>query len=203
MRRDNKDKSKDGATNNTCSSNTTKDTKEPQSPHQQQQQQQQQQQTNSNNRASINNNNKSNNSEQPQSPQPPQQLQQPQQQEQNNNNENEEKEKKYTLITKMEVCFLLSSSLFCLFINYCLLKDFPEECQKLIKQSGIPREKLDEHFVILLNVLHFRTGKVSFMYSFILVIYLHCGYIFKTPETVNDPPRPVLPRSTRLRRGGM
>lgn len=28
-------------------------------------------------------------------------------------------------------------------------------------------------------------------------------YIFKTPETVNDPPRPVLPKSTRLKKGGM
>lgn len=64
------------------------------------------------------------------------------------------------------------------------IDEFPEDCQKLIKQSGIPREKLEANFKILMNVLHFRTGK-----------------IFKTPETVNDPPRPALPKSTRLKRG--
>lgn len=64
------------------------------------------------------------------------------------------------------------------------IDDFPEDCQKLIKQSGIPREKLEANFKILMNVLHFRTGK-----------------IFKTPETVNDPPRPALPKSTRLKKG--
>lgn len=64
------------------------------------------------------------------------------------------------------------------------IDDFPEDCQKLIKQSGIPREKLEANFKILMNVLHFRTGK-----------------IFKTPETVNDPPRPILPKSTRLKKG--
>eukprot|EP00026_Physarum_polycephalum_P001222 Phypoly_transcript_01223.p1 GENE.Phypoly_transcript_01223~~Phypoly_transcript_01223.p1 ORF type:complete len:568 (+),score=103.43 Phypoly_transcript_01223:1809-3512(+) len=64
------------------------------------------------------------------------------------------------------------------------IEDFPEECQKWIKQSGIPREKLEANFKILMNVLHFRSGK-----------------IFKTPEMLNDPPRPVLPKSTRIKRG--
>jgi p21-activated kinase 1 len=63
------------------------------------------------------------------------------------------------------------------------IEDFPEDCQKLIKHSELPREKLEANFQILMNVLHFRTGK-----------------IFKTPETVNNPPRPQLPKSTRLKK---
>lgn len=64
------------------------------------------------------------------------------------------------------------------------IEDFPDECQKWIKQCGIPREKLEANFKILMNVLHFRSGK-----------------IFKTPDMLNDPPRPILPKSQRIKKG--
>lgn len=45
-----------------------------------------------------------------------------------------------------------------------VLQDLPDDCQKLIKQSGIPVEKFEENFRILLRVLHFRTGVVSTLF---------------------------------------
>eukprot|EP01112_Ceratiomyxa_fruticulosa_P007704 TRINITY_DN1998_c0_g2_i2.p1 TRINITY_DN1998_c0_g2~~TRINITY_DN1998_c0_g2_i2.p1 ORF type:complete len:438 (-),score=90.68 TRINITY_DN1998_c0_g2_i2:214-1527(-) len=39
------------------------------------------------------------------------------------------------------------------------LDDLPEDAKKLIKQAGIAPEVLMAHFPILLNVLHFRTGR--------------------------------------------
>ncbi|KAF2072262.1 hypothetical protein CYY_006416 [Polysphondylium violaceum] len=39
------------------------------------------------------------------------------------------------------------------------LEDFPDDCQKLIRISQIPEEKLRNNLAILAHVLHFRTGK--------------------------------------------
>jgi len=39
------------------------------------------------------------------------------------------------------------------------LEDFPEDCQKLIRISQIPEEKLRNNLAILTHVLHFRTGR--------------------------------------------
>eukprot|EP01111_Echinosteliopsis_oligospora_P006500 TRINITY_DN2066_c0_g1_i1.p1 TRINITY_DN2066_c0_g1~~TRINITY_DN2066_c0_g1_i1.p1 ORF type:complete len:689 (-),score=219.18 TRINITY_DN2066_c0_g1_i1:456-2522(-) len=64
------------------------------------------------------------------------------------------------------------------------IEELPEDCQKLVKQSGLPHDLLMSNFNILLNVLHFRTGK-----------------ILKTPQNVNDPAHPSLPKSTRFSNG--
>ncbi|KAM9994924.1 hypothetical protein ACTFIY_001095 [Dictyostelium cf. discoideum] len=44
-------------------------------------------------------------------------------------------------------------------ITIATLADFPEDCQKLIRISGIPEEKLIKNIQILAYVLHFRTGR--------------------------------------------
>ncbi|KAK5579766.1 hypothetical protein RB653_009452 [Dictyostelium firmibasis] len=44
-------------------------------------------------------------------------------------------------------------------ITIATIADFPEDCQKLIRISGIPEEKLIKNIQILAYVLHFRTGR--------------------------------------------
>ncbi|EGC29829.1 hypothetical protein DICPUDRAFT_158544 [Dictyostelium purpureum] len=44
-------------------------------------------------------------------------------------------------------------------ITIATITDFPDDCQKLIRISGIPEEKLIKNIQILAYVLHFRTGR--------------------------------------------
>jgi len=64
------------------------------------------------------------------------------------------------------------------------IEELPDDCQKWIKHSGLPHEKLIANFEILLQVLHFRTG-----------------IAFKTPESAVRSPLPPLPKSTRFKSG--